>query len=40
MAKKSLMEIEKNLEDEVLLEKIKKDKKISNFSKRKVFLNI
>ena len=39
--KKSLMKIEKNLEDEILLEKIKKDKKISNFlEKKSVFKHI
>ena len=39
--KKSLMKIEKNLEDRILLEKIKKDKKISNFlEKKSVFKHI
>ena len=39
--KKSLMKIEKNLEDAILLEKIKKDKKISNFlEKKSVFKHI
>ena len=39
--KKSLIEIEKNLEDRILLEKIKKDKKISNFlEKKSVFKHI
>ena len=39
--KKSLMKIEKNLEDAILLEKIKKYKKISNFlEKKSVFKHI
>ena len=39
--KKSLIKIEKNLDDKILLEKIKNDKKISNFlEKKSVFKHI
>ena len=39
--KKSLIQIEKDLDEKILIENVKKDKKISRFfSKRKVFLNI
>ena len=39
--KKSLIKIEKNLEDKILLENIKKDKKISTFlEKKSVFKHI
>ena len=39
--KKSLIRIEKNLDEKILLENIKKDKKISNFlEKRSVFKHI
>ena len=38
--KKSLIKIQKNLDEKALLENVKKDKKISISSKRKVFLNI
>ena len=40
MVKKSLIQIKKDLDDKILIENVKKDKRISIFSKRKVFLNI
>ena len=39
--KKSLIKIEKNLDDKSLLENVKKDKKVSNFiDKKRVFKHI
>ena len=39
--KKSLIKLEKNISDELLLENVKKDKKISNFlEKKSVFKHI